>query len=334
MRIKLLIAAEDKNYAEQLSFFLSDKYSDAFEVAVCASPDRLRDICGASRFDVALFDNSLIREADLSLIHMPLLLYSEDCRGPDPPPDVRRIHKHQRISSIAGEILGSYSKLSADGRSPISSMARVTAFWSPAGGTGTTTAALAYCAHKAAGRRQALYLNLESFSSAPLYFSESGKSISAAFEMLETQDGNLQMFLRGILRQDRDSGISYFCPPENFDDMNILSVEDTATLVTACCGISEELVIDLSCACNKRTWQIFELADTIMILSDSAGTPQIKLSQFTAQHNVYERIKSKAVLVANRGALLDNPLPNPPVPLPLITSCDEKDVYKKLAASF
>ena len=334
MRIKLLIAVEDINYAERLSNILSDKYADAFEVTVCGLPARLRSICESSRFDIALIDYSLAHEISLRLIRLPLLLYSEDCTSEEPPPDMLKIRKYQRVSSIADEILALYSKISADGRDALSGIARIIAFWSPSGGVGTTTAALAYCANKAESGTDVLYLNLESFSSSPFYFSNSGKSISSALEMLEAKSGNLKMFIRSIRRQDTDSGISYFCQPENFDDMNILSIDDTASLITACSGITDELVIDLSCICNKRTWQIFEFADKIMITVDTAGSSQIKLEQFIAQHNVYERIKNKALLVANKGAHPENPLPSPIIHLPFISPCEEKDIYKKLSVNF
>ena len=334
MRIRLLIAAEDAGYAEELSNALSNLHADMFEVSVCGTTQRLRDLLASHRFDAALLDESLIDGVDLHPIRMPMLLWSEDECIAEPESDLKKIRKYQRISSIAGDVLESYAKVSSDGRGPFSEKARISAFWSPAGGVGTTTAALACAACRASEGKQVLYLNLESFSSTPLYFPEKGKSISTAFEMLDNREGNLKMFIRGIRRHDSDSGIAYFSHPENFDDMNILSVDDAAALITACCGITDELVIDLSCICNKRTWQVFELADSIHLVTDHTKTAQIKLSQFTAQHNVFERIKSKAALVANKGALIDQPLMTVAVSLPFIPLGDEFDLFKTLSVAF
>ena len=334
MRIKLLIAVADGSYAEHLSSNLSEKHTDSFEVSVCSTAQRLRDILAAQKFEAALLDASLIKDIDLRPIHLPLLLWAEEEQFSDTAGDHKLIRKYQRISSIADEILESYAKISSDSSGPVLEKARVIVFWSPSGGVGTTTSALSYAARKVSDGKQVLYLNLESFSSTPLFFPESGKSISAAFEMLDNHEGNLKMLLRGIRRQDNGSGISYFCHPENFDDMNILSVEDAAVLITACSGITEELVVDLSCICNMRTWRIFELADRIFIVVNDTQSSQIKLSQFIAQHNVFERIRAKTAIVANKGAHINHPLIDIAISLPPVLVDCESELFKTLSASF
>ena len=334
MRIKLLIATSDVGYTEHLSGVLSEQYADSFEVCVCSNTEHLRDMLTSHRYDAALLEASLAGGTDLRPIHMPLILWAEDDCIAGPPDGLGKIRKYQRISSIVGQVLESFARVSSDGHSTLSKKARISAFWSPAGGVGTTTAALAFAAYKVTEEKQVLYLNLESFSSTPLYFSESGKSISAAFEMLENQEGSVTTLMRGIRRQDNGSGIAYFCHPDNFDDMNILSVEDSAALITACCDITDELVIDLSCICNRRIWKVFELADNIFIVTDKTISAQIKLTQFISQHNVFERVKTKAALIANKGAQIDRPPVDVAVSLPFAESADESEIYKTLSAFF
>jgi len=203
--------------------------------------------------------------------------------------------------------------------------------WSPAGGVGKTAVALAYAARRVSEGKQAMYLNLESFSSTPLYFQESGKSISAIFEMLENSEGNVGMLIRGIRRYDRGTGVAYFCRPDNYDDMNILAAENIITLMDACAGVTEELVVDMPCFCDERTQQIFTRADRVFLVTDTTDTAQIKLSQFASQHHAFERIKDKAVLVANKGAVASDLLKDAAISLPLVQSAEASAVFVTLS---
>jgi len=333
MRIKLLITSGDSDYAEHLSETLAEHHADVIEVSVCGTPERLRELLLTQRFDIALMEASFFENMDLSSVHLPLLLYFEEEEITAVPAEQKKIQKYQRISSIVTCMLEQYAKVSAQGRSADAERAFITAVWSPAGGVGKTTVALACAAGKAARGKQVLYLNLEAFSSVPAYFTESGKSISTVFEMLESSEGNIKTLIRGIRRLDSGAGVAYFNRPDNFDDMNILSAENVSMLVTGCAGVTDELVIDLSCVCDERTRRVFELADRILIVIDQTCTARTKLSQFKSQHNMFGRIKAKTVLVANKGATVGEPLVDTVVRLPHVQSTNETAIYKTLSGS-
>jgi Mrp family chromosome partitioning ATPase len=331
MRIKLLIASTENDYTGHMSNRILEHHVDAIDVTICSSPELLAEQLSAKKFDVALLEESFIEAADLSGIHLPILLWSEDENAVDAGTELIKIRKYQKVSSIVAEVLEKYAKVSTDRRFSDPDKAMITAVWSPSGGVGKTSVALAYAAKKALEGKQVLYLSLELFSSIPVYFNENGKSISAIFEMLENHDGNVRVLTQGIRRRDDDTGIAYFCRPENFDDMNILTTENVTELVEACSGITEELVIDMSCLCDERAQQVFEYADRALIVTDASKTAQTKLLQFTAQHHVFERIKDKAFLVANKGAVINNQFTDTIIMLPLVKSVDASTVYKTLS---
>ena len=334
MRISLLIATDDIEYAEHLSNGVSERYSDVIDVSVCWTPQRLQELLDAQKFDVALLESSMIEVADLQSIHLPMILWDDSENAVDMPNEFRRIRKYQRISSIVANVLECYSKVSKNSRIASLEKASVTAVWSPAGGVGKSTVALAYAAKKQTEGKQVLYLNLELFSSVPAYFAGSGKSISTVFEMLENDEGNLEMLIRSIQQYDSCSGISYFCCPGSFDDMNILSANNITMLLNACSQVTAELVIDLPCVCDERTRVIFEFADKVLLVVDQTAAAQTKLDQFSSQHNVFESIRDKAVIVANRAAVINNPHTATVVVLPIVQSADQSIVYKTLSAGF
>ena len=331
MKTQLLIATSDCDYAGHLSNILSEHHADALDVSTCSTAESLREHLTARSFDVALLEASMIDDMDLRSINLPLLLWPEDENIPGEPCEFKKIRKYQRISSIVSNVLELYSKESANERGSRSKKARITAVWSPAGGVGKTAVALAYSAGKVLEGKQVLYLDLEQFSSVGAYFAETGRSISAIFEMLEAGEGNIQMLIRSLRQRDGGSGITYFCRPENFDDMNILTADNVSALIDACAGVTDELVIDMSDECGERTRKAFELADRILLVTDPSRTAQIKFSQFAAQHNIFQHIKGKSALVANRGAAAcDSPV-DEIIYLPAVQSGDAAFVYKALS---
>jgi len=331
MKIKLLIATDETDYAEHLSDSIARHHADVITVSVCLSQDRMREMLEAQKFDAALLEASFAEGMDLSRITLPILLAEEGRALPVTTAKLKWVKKFQRISTMVSDVLELYAKVSGSGWDPDREKALVTAVWSPAGGVGKTTVALAYATKKHSEGKEVLYLDLEPFSSVPAYFDEMGKSISAVFEMLDNNEGNIKILIRGLRRQD-NGGVSYFCHPDNFDDMNVLSAENISALIKACAGVTEELVIDMSCVCDDRTRQVFKLADRILLVIDPANVSHFKLSQFTSQHEVFDSIKDKAIIVANKDAAVRESLTEEITFLPLVHTTDPTAVYRTLSS--
>jgi len=337
MRIKLLVATYDTDYSEHLSDALSKDYSDAVDVSVCSTSERLGAFLDAQNYDVALLDSSMAVACDLKAVFMPVQLWTEEdaVKGEaicNEIVGIKKVRKYQRISSLLSTILESYAEVSTENSGVDFDKASITAVWSPAGGVGKTTVALAYAARRVSEGRRAVYLDLEPFSSVPAYFTENGTSVSTVFDMLESGSGNIKMLLKGIVRLDSSAGIGYFCCPDNYDDINILSSDDISSLITACSSVTDELVVDLYGACDDRARRIFELADSILLVTDNSSAAKTKLSQFVTQNNVYNQIKGKTIIVANKGASVTSQPVACAVSLPLIQSEDVNIVYRTLAA--
>ena len=75
MRIKLLIAAQDGDYAEHLSNILSEKHADAFEVSVCSSVQRMADVLLSNKYDAILVEPALIAGIDKNSAPLSLVLW-------------------------------------------------------------------------------------------------------------------------------------------------------------------------------------------------------------------------------------------------------------------
>lgn len=330
MKIKMMIATSDKSYVDHLSNVLTEKYIETFEVSVCSSLGNFGAFMDTNQFDIVLLEPEYISFLNPSLVRLPLLLWDESVVIHEESKGFRKIRKYQRISSIASQILESYAEISKGVHDFDSCKSHITAVWSPCGGVGKTTVSLAFAARKILDGKKAVYLNLENFSSTPVYFPANGKSISSIFDKLES---NSSMILMSIRQQDNSTGISYFCGPDNYDDISILTENDIEMLIQACATETEELIIDLSSQCDKRIQKVFALADTILLVCDTTSTSDIKLKQFMGQHNVFQQIQSKIVFVNNKGAKKGQENETKVIQLPYVQSVDPISIYKTLSAS-
>ena len=332
MKIKLLLAATDYDYLEHISKIVAKKYCNDFDISISSQLNHLTNFLASNRVDVALLEPNMVKEIPLDHINIPLLLIDESSSLPSNLSNIKKIRKYQRISAIIADI----SELCAEippgpgGKHSFGKKARLTAVWSPAGGSGKTTVALAYAAHKVSKGSDVVYLSLENFSSVPAYFIEKGKSMSTVFSKL---DSNLKILLRGIRIQDSGSGIYYFTEPDNYDDINVLTVEDIELLLSGAMDDIDELVVDLSSQCDERIQKILELADTVMLVVDTSDTSQVKLKQFLCQHNILLRIQTKCVLINNKGARVTESSIYKIISLPLVRSTDPVSIYMTLSGN-
>lgn len=329
MKIHLLIADSDQDYAEHLSRVLLEKYADMFEMSSCSSAEQLSEILSRRKYDVALLSPELAEGIDLQAVQIPLLLW--DGSSAERQKGIDSLQKYQRISAIAGEVLRRFAEISSFGIDPGCTKARITVVWSPAGGVGKTTAALAYAAQKVSKGQRSVYLDLEPFSSLSAFFTENGKSISSVFEKL---DERAELMLQSIRQEDSGSGIYYFCRPDNYEDISILTEEDTVRLAEAAAVEADELVIDLGAGYDHRIAALLDLADTVLFVIDGSKLCQTKWEQFQTQHELHEKLQEKGIIVVNRGGRYRAVQTMPIVNLPLVKSDDPIVIYKTLSGGY
>lgn len=333
MKIQLLVAIGDRDYMEHLSRVLMEQYTETFEVSICSGADRLREAAEKRHFDVLLMDPALAEPGVLHAAALPLLLWDGQTLLGEHLSGIRQIRKYQRISTMIGEVLEAYAAVSVPSRMESFGAARgqITVVWSPVGGCGKTTVALAYAAQQVAAGKRCTYLDLENFSSTDVYFRQTGKSISTILSKL---DHDVGLLLQSIRQQDNDTGIWYFCQPDNYDDISVLSPEDIAALVNGCARSGDEVVVDLSSVCDEKSKQLLEMADSVLLVLNESRSAAVKWRQFCQQNNIFGNICGKTVLVANRGAHVDAASVRAEVRLPCVQSEDPVIVFKTLSGGY
>jgi len=330
MKIQLLIAAAERDYSEYLSNTLSAKYADTFVVGLCSSREKLNDVLSAKKYDIILVEPEWISTMNKKNVKLIIALTNEQSSLLETLQDVVKVQKYQRISALVSDILEHFADVASGFIDVNKERGQIVAVWSPTGGIGKTSVALAFATRSVSSGSTVTYLDLEYFSSSDAYFTQEGKSISVLFEKLSS---NAELLVKGIRQHDSGSGIYYFSPPNNYDDINELTKEDIVALTNNCARVSDVTVVDLPSICDKRVQAVFELADVILLVSDDSKTAVSKLNIFISQHGVYEDIRDKTRLVLNRGSKLDNTCFDKIINLPRVQAGDPVSVFKTLSGN-
>ncbi len=327
MKIRLIIVTKEREYAELFYDGAASK-RDLVDIDICTSYEKLDAMLQQGRYDVVLAERDAVDYVDPSRVKLILLLWNQKQGMSEYVQEMPMVKKYQRISGILSDVQGQYAKVAPE-HFGASDKGRITAVWSPAGGTGKTSVALASAVRSALNGRKTTYLDLEYFSGTEALFERSGKSLSTVFTQLS---GNLALQMQSIRLEDSNTNVNYFSPPSNYDDMNELTEEDILALVRAASGSAEELVVDLSSLCDRKNRAIFEVADRILLVVDQSAVAAAKLQQFMNQNSVFHTYLDKITVVANKGASVKLPENVDVVRLPLVHSVDPVSVYTTLSA--
>ena len=330
MKIQLLIATAGSDYAEYLAGTLCAKYAETFSVGLCSAREKLSDVLSAKNYDVILVEPEWISSVNKQCVKLVMALSCEESSLPEPLPDVVEIQKYQRISALVSEILKHYESIAPVNNNFRNSGKKIVAVWSPAGGVGKTGVALAYAARAVSDGGIATYLSFEHFSSADTYFAPGEQSAGTLFEKLMSYS---ELSVQDIRQHDSVSGVEYFCPPDNYNDINNLTKNDMVYLTNICVRAGDVVVVDLPSVCDKRVQAVLELADTVLLVVDDSKTAAAKLDVFVSQHVVYKEIMQKIRLVANKGAILSDARFEKIIHLPQVNSDDPVSVYKALSGN-
>lgn len=291
MKIRLGIVSKDSDYINYISSRLSGAYPEDFEVYVYSSVDEI-----TIKFDVVILESDSYSE-DLKLDSKMVLILSDN-EDMAELYGYKAIYKYQRISKIVSLILLEFSKADHVGVQHKEGKAAVTAVWSPSGGVGKTSIAVARAIYSSRNNNRVLYLNLENFASTEVYFKEKSHTLSDA---LLNGIKNMQAFIKS-LGTDVATGIKYFSPSDNYDDVAVLDKDDIRMVIEAAMVEMDEIVIDLPAKIDEPIIEVFDLASSILIVDDGSFTSYLKLSQFVNQNDIYINFRNKFTLINNKGA--------------------------------
>jgi len=314
MIIKMAVADKNVEYVERILSVL-EGYED-LSLSVYTEKGALEQALAVRNFDVLLFDCSVYEgQVQLRDSTLAVMLLDESVSVPETCRDFRKIHKYQRISRIYQQVLSLYAEICDDAGSVVGQGGTISiAYYSPVGGAGKTTLALAAATRLAMQGSRVLYLNLEEIASEDCYLPQNAKKGLSELVTCLGQKMNFSMKIQGLL-QSKIEGLFYLNHFDSPNDIYELTGEEVTELLEqfSRSGLFDVLVLDLGIVLDTKLLHVFEFADKILLVEKADAIAVRKMGTFLAQAHIINEYGRKMYRVLNfdmgRGSAIQTQIP-------------------------
>ncbi len=319
MNISIAIADTDRDYVSRLSEVLQQY--DELTIHIYTNGQKLQQAIDDSRFDVVLFDPDIsdTRLAFSSKVKLPVCLYSDEAHNAGLYADLTQVIKYQRVSNIYKEVVKEYAEVA--GYSADFDMSQSTfmlAVYSPVGGCGKTTVALALASAIAAKGTSVLFLNIEQLSSSFCVNPQKEAGIVSLVELAEMdlnggsmgkkekggdpkekEQVNYGLKVKGLWKPGMD-GMYYIEGFDRLADYDATTAEDMSTLLSKIkrSGVCSVIIIDMGSGLDAIGKAVLAEADRIAVIERAGELPAMKMKLF-AQQGIVNEHKNKMVRIYN-----------------------------------
>lgn len=279
MKIKLAILEKDRSYLNRIVTAFGTKYADKLEIYSFTDQALAISNLDSVRIDVLLAGDSF--EIDVAkLPNRCGFAYLVDSPEIEMVNNQRAICKFQKADLIYKQILSVYSEKASSitGFKMNGDESKVIAFCSASGGVGSSTMAAACAIHYATKGSKTLYLNLEKFGGADVYFNGQGQfDMSDLIFALKSKKANLHIKLESCVKQD-PSGVYYYSQPKVALDMMELNTEDILRLISEVKlhGEYDYIILDIDFSLDKESLKILRQAQGIVLVGDGSANSNLK----------------------------------------------------------
>lgn len=294
MKMKLVICTADENYASRFIDYFNIHYGDKVELSQFTDYAFLVEYLKTKSADICLLGTEMVDADDIQLGQvLPVLLTEEK----DEIASVKTIFKYQKAEMIYKELLN----VLADRKTGVKmfrrrdpGQARSYAFCSSSGGSGATTAAIAY-AMNLAKDRSVLYLNLQMMANSDIVLTGEG---SAKFDdiifALKSKRSNLALKLESAVRTSKEK-VCFFEPCDSALDMKELSAEEIKVLLEELLsnGAYKEVIIDIDNHLGEVEIAVMEMVDHIVCVENGNEENEKKFMKYYRALDMIEKRNGK-----------------------------------------
>lgn len=302
-RINMVILDNDKMFLNQLSRYILDK-TDKFTISSFSDIEKFKDYSGYSKIDLLLFSENFLLDIDMGMKTTKILMAEGFSKESE---DYYIINKYQKAENFLKNVLMIYAEDTGNNSAILSSgkASNLIGFYSPVGGSGKTTLAVALAKTLADSGAKVLYLNLERISSlAGIFNDQSDKSFS---DILLAAKGNenIQLKILANTLQNNTSKIYYINPPESASEYSEMTDEEMMKIINELKNMSEfdYVIIDFLGEFNKRVTDILNICKKIIFTTVPGELARQKVQLFIKEMKIlgFEKsILKKTTFVTNR----------------------------------
>ena len=299
MVISIAIADKNFEYINRMSDLLQ-KYND-LSVSLFTSGEKLSAAIESSRFDIVLFDPDISdTKLEFHNVKLPICLYSDESNNTGLYSDLNKIHKYQRISNIYKEFIKLYAeKAGTVMESGGPNNTKITAVYSPVGGSGKTTIALAIAASLAERDKKVLFVSFEQLASSASIYPYKEEGITSLLAAI-SGDTVFGLKLKGVAKTGAFN-VDYIEGFERIVDYRAVNMEETGELLTKIknSGLYDNVVVDTNSNIDDILTAVFEQANNIVIVNKPGTLSSFKIEMFSKQ-SIADDYRPKMAEVRNK----------------------------------
>lgn len=307
-KINMLIADSDVKYMKRLVSYLSENNKQLNISSFSDKQSLTRHLKeDGARIHILLFSEDMYSEEfEKKRIDLKLLLSDSSLELRE---DCKSINKYQRADDMLNEILIAFSEATGTTEAlgtTESGSSRAVAVYSPAGGSGKTTIAIAAAKALAAAGRRVLYLNFEGVSSVKTVFRGSGyHSMSEVFLAAKTKNTNVGLKVAQCGEKDSETGIEFINAPECAAEYSEMTSAELSRIVRETKQIEQydDIIVDMNSGYNDDIFKVLEVCDVILAPYTNTQTSLNKMEDFAEEIEKLEKLETigrKIILVENR----------------------------------
>jgi MinD-like ATPase involved in chromosome partitioning or flagellar assembly len=296
-KIRLILADTDERYLNRLSDYIAFHYADQFEISIFTEPKILPEFVASNHFHCMLATYEFLEGLEATDTRAAFLLLYDGGSLPDKY-EGKVVSKYQNVEQIIREIktasadkIGYVPSGQTDGRMKLYLAESI------AGGTGTTTIAIAFSRFLVRRGLRVLYLNLETNGSVENIFGqEPGHDFSDVLYLLKSQKGNLELKIDGIVHKDA-AGVDYIEPCRMAMDLQSLKEADMELLLEVLeqGGRYDYVIIDREFGLTEADFALRRKVHRLLYVSSGLPTPNRKFEKAKTALSMYSE-KSGAAL--------------------------------------
>lgn len=297
VRIKVVMLDADETYAGRLVNAFNTNYQDKLEVFYFTEKKIALEFLQSKRIDVFLSDESI----EIDTKELPskcAFAYLTTMGSVDSIYGSKAICKFQKVDLIYKEILSVFSEATeytmalGSGKSD---KRPVTGFISMAGGTGSSSVAMAYAVKQAKSGGQPLFLNLELLGSTDSYFDSDGNlTMSDVIYSLKSKKANIALKIESAVRVS-SHGVSYIASSPLMLDMMEMTEENILTLINEARAMAnyDEIILDLDFNMQGIDLELIRQSDRVIVVTDGSDVANEKTTRCIEALRIMEEQKDE-----------------------------------------
>lgn len=296
MKIRVAILEKDIYYLKRIVSAFNARYFDKMIIFSFTELEVAISTIEKEKIDVFLASDDFQIDIE-SLPKKCSFFYLVDSNNIETLNNQKVICKFQKADVIYKNILSAFSEVATKitGITKGEHITETIIFLSASGGVGSSTVAAACAVNFSRKGGKVLYINLEQFGKAEMFFSAEGQlNLSDIFYNIKSKKSNLSLKLESVVKQDM-SGVYFFDSCKVALDLLGMHQEDYEILFQTLqsTGTYTHIVIDMNFNLGKTELSVLKNINKAVFISDGSLTSNTKFRRAKEAMDIYYGEDSK-----------------------------------------